>query len=95
MYKGLFAVLMTICLLGMSVTVSAEDDIRIGMIGLDTSHVIAFTKILNDTENASYIPGAKVVAAAANDLLDSLPAPGNGMSCELGSLSFSSSSRLT
>jgi hypothetical protein len=38
-------------------------DIRIGIIGTDTSHVIAFTKILNDPTNKDHIPGARVVAA--------------------------------
>ena len=37
--------------------------IRVGMIGLDTSHVVAFTKILNDPKNANHVPGARVVAA--------------------------------
>ena len=40
----------------------AEEPIRIGMIGLDTSHVIAFTQILNDPANPEHVPGAKVVA---------------------------------
>jgi len=38
-------------------------DLRIGMIGLDTSHVTAFTKILNDPADKNHIPGARVVAA--------------------------------
>ncbi len=37
-------------------------DLRVGLIGLDTSHVIAFTKSLNDEKNKDYIPGARVVA---------------------------------
>jgi hypothetical protein len=39
------------------------EDIRVGMIGLDTSHVIAFTKLLNNKDDKQHIPGAKVVAA--------------------------------
>ena len=39
------------------------EDIRIGMIGLDTSHVIAFTEILNNADNKDHVPGGKVVAA--------------------------------
>lgn len=39
------------------------DDLRIGMIGLDTSHVIAFTKVLNDPTQEAHVPGARVVAA--------------------------------
>ncbi|MBM3726068.1 MAG: Gfo/Idh/MocA family oxidoreductase [Acidobacteria bacterium] len=38
-------------------------DLRLGIVGTDTSHVIAFTKVLNDPSNKDYIPGAKVVAA--------------------------------
>ena len=37
--------------------------IRVGMIGLDTSHVVAFTRILNDPKDPNYVPGARVVAA--------------------------------
>lgn len=39
------------------------DDIRVGIIGCDTSHVIAFTKVLNDASDPKHVPGAKVVAA--------------------------------
>jgi hypothetical protein len=43
---------------------NAEDEpIRIGIVGLDTSHVVAFTQLLNDSKHANYIPGAKVVCA--------------------------------
>ncbi|MFW6060649.1 MAG: Gfo/Idh/MocA family protein [Phycisphaeraceae bacterium] len=35
---------------------------RIGLIGLDTSHVAAFTKLLNDPEAPHHVPGGKVVA---------------------------------
>lgn len=41
----------------------AAADLRIGMIGLDTSHVPAFTEILNNPQNKKHVPGAKVVAA--------------------------------
>ena len=37
--------------------------LRAGIIGLDTSHVIAFTKILNDSEAAADVAGCRVVAA--------------------------------
>jgi hypothetical protein len=39
------------------------EDIRVGIIGLDTSHVVAFTRVLNDASAPNYVPGAKVVAA--------------------------------
>lgn len=34
-----------------------------GIIGTDTSHVVAFTKILNDPASPDHLPGARVVAA--------------------------------
>ena len=39
------------------------EDLRIGMIGLDTSHVIAFTQLLNDSSHKDHVAGGKVVAA--------------------------------
>lgn len=41
----------------------AADELRLGLIGLDTSHVTAFTKLLNDTKHKDHVPGGKVVAA--------------------------------
>ncbi len=38
-------------------------EIKIGIIGTDTSHVPAFTKLLNDKNDPNHIPGARVVAA--------------------------------
>jgi hypothetical protein len=43
--------------------VCAHAEIRLGIIGTDTSHVIAFTQILNDSSSPDYVPGARVVAA--------------------------------
>lgn len=37
-------------------------EIKIGIIGFDTSHVTAFTKHLNDVNDPYYVPGGKVVA---------------------------------
>ncbi|WP_127461005.1 Gfo/Idh/MocA family protein [Paenibacillus elgii] len=37
--------------------------LRIGIIGLDTSHVTAFTKLLNDPSDANHVPGGRVIAA--------------------------------
>lgn len=36
--------------------------IKVGIIGCDTSHCPAFTRILNDPSNPNHVPGAKVVA---------------------------------
>ena len=38
-------------------------ELRLGIIGTDTSHAVAFTRILNDRAAADYVPGARVVAA--------------------------------
>jgi len=41
----------------------AAAELRLGMIGLDTSHVISFARLLNDPENPQHVPGGRVVAA--------------------------------
>ena len=38
-------------------------DLRLGIVGTDTSHVIAFAKILNDESAPDHVPGARIVAA--------------------------------
>ncbi len=50
------------CLL-ISRPAAAESPLRVGLIGLDTSHVIAFTQMLNDPSRPDHVPGARVVAA--------------------------------
>lgn len=40
-----------------------QETIKVGIIGTDTSHVPAFTKLLNDPKEPGHIPGARVVAA--------------------------------
>jgi hypothetical protein len=42
---------------------AAAADLQVGMIGLDTSHVTAFAKIMNDPAQKDFVPGARVVAA--------------------------------
>src|SRR2546430_5093515 len=37
--------------------------LRVGIIGLDTSHVVVFTRIFNDPTGPEHIPGIRVVAA--------------------------------
>ncbi len=54
---------LTLTLHATTLAAQAEDVIRIGMIGLDTSHATAFTKTINDPEAKGHVPGAKVVAA--------------------------------
>jgi predicted dehydrogenase len=38
-------------------------ELRLGIIGTDTSHVTAFTQILNDESSPDHVPGGRVVAA--------------------------------
>ena len=39
-----------------------EKELKIGIIGFDTSHVPAFTKLLNDINDLFHVPGGKVIA---------------------------------
>ena len=45
------------------VAVAAQPELRIGIIGLDTSHVVQFTQLLNLADRNDHVPGARVVAA--------------------------------
>ncbi len=49
-------------LLAMTSMIRAAD-LRIGLIGLDTSHATAFTEILNNPAAKDHVPGARIVAA--------------------------------
>lgn len=46
-----------------AVSPAAEPEIRVGIIGLDTSHVVAFTSLLNRKDNEGDLAGVRVVAA--------------------------------
>jgi hypothetical protein len=46
-----------------SASLACASDVRLGIIGTDTSHVIEFTKLLNDPAVPGHVPGAVVVAA--------------------------------
>ena len=50
-------------LLAATTVLGGDEPLRIGMIGLDTSHVIAFTRLLNDPGQSNHVPGGRVVAA--------------------------------
>jgi Oxidoreductase family, NAD-binding Rossmann fold len=45
------------------VAAACAADLRLGIIGTDTSHVIEFTKMLNDSNSPEHVPGARVVVA--------------------------------
>ncbi len=42
---------------------AAAADLRLGIVGTDTSHVIAFTRAFNDPADPDHVPGFRVVAA--------------------------------
>lgn len=58
-----WAILVTGWLLFLSFHPLMAQDIRIGIVGLDTSHSEQFTLRLNDPANPNHIPGARVVVA--------------------------------
>jgi predicted dehydrogenase len=49
---------------------ASAEDLKLGIIGLDTSHVTAFTKIFNDPSDPKHVPGGKVVAAFKSSSAD-------------------------
>jgi hypothetical protein len=42
---------------------AASPELRVGLVGLDTSHVVEFTALLNDPSRPGHVPGARVTAA--------------------------------
>jgi len=61
MNKLLFSCLLVLLGAG-SWPAQQEREIRVGIIGLDTSHAPTFTRLLNDTSSPDHIAGARVVA---------------------------------
>ena len=53
-------------------SVAQGGELRIGIIGCDTSHVTAFTETLNNPDAKNHIPGGKIVAAYKGGSLDIL-----------------------
>jgi len=51
-------------------TIGVVQGLRVGIIGLDTSHAVAFTKSLNTAQSASEFLGYRVVAAYPQGSLD-------------------------
>jgi hypothetical protein len=44
-------------------TAASAADVRLGLVGTDTSHVIAFAAAFNDPASPDHVPGAHIVAA--------------------------------
>jgi hypothetical protein len=68
----------------LAVSVAAAD-LRVGLIGLDTSHVTAFAKALNDPTHKDHVPGARITAVFKGGSPD-IPASANrieGFTAEL------------
>jgi hypothetical protein len=55
------AVAVVVALLTSSSAVAA--DLRLGIVGTDTSHVIGFATAYNDPSSSGHVPGARIVAA--------------------------------
>jgi hypothetical protein len=45
-------------------------ELRLGIIGTDSSHVVEFTRILNDVSDSNHVPGAHIVAVYASSSAD-------------------------
>ena len=48
----------------------AAADLRLGLVGTDTSHVTAFAALLNNPSSPDYVPGARIVAAYKGGMPD-------------------------
>jgi len=53
----------TLTLIGLLALTANAADLRIGIVGTDTSHVTAFAKMLNDPASPDHVAGARIVAA--------------------------------
>ncbi len=63
MKKSLGGALSALLLLAAPARPQEPAPLKVGMIGLDTSHCTAFAKLLNDEKGADHVPGARVVCA--------------------------------
>lgn len=54
---------MRVFLFLLAATALPAADLRLGIVGTDTSHSVAFTALLNDPANKNHLAGARVVAA--------------------------------
>lgn len=48
-------------------------ELRLGIIGTDSSHVVEFTRILNDASESDHVPGARIVAVYSSSSADIAP----------------------
>jgi hypothetical protein len=59
----LAAAVLTVALLAPAAQAADNAPLKVGIIGLDTSHVVAFTRLLNDPQASGPLAGVRVVAA--------------------------------
>ena len=57
------ALRLSLALCGAAGLAATAADLKVGMIGLDTSHTVEYTRRLNDAGDKDFIPGARVVVA--------------------------------
>jgi hypothetical protein len=62
MSSKFFRVFSLVALAAFAIAKSRAAELRVGMIGLDTSHVTQYLGILNDPKHKDHVPGAKIVA---------------------------------
>lgn len=58
------------CAAGAATAAEEEKTMRVGIIGLDTSHATAFAKLLNTTTDPQHVPGCRVVVACPRGSAD-------------------------
>jgi len=61
--KRTFIHLLPLVLALVALTSARAAELRIGMIGLDTSHVVQYLNIVNDPKHKDHVPGGRIVAA--------------------------------
>lgn len=69
MIRSIFFTVFTVFVLGLTAQLNAQN-IRAGIIGLDTSHVLSFTKTLNAQPQKPEVMGVQMVAAYAQGSKD-------------------------
>jgi predicted dehydrogenase len=55
--------LLGVAMVGMAAHGNEATGLRIGLLGLDSSHAVAFTELINDASRPDHVPGGRVVAA--------------------------------
>jgi predicted dehydrogenase len=63
LYILFFVTLLLVPCSSLSAQEGPNQPVRVGIIGLDTSHVIEFTRIFNDPSDPEHVPGVTVVSA--------------------------------